>query len=89
MIFKKVFSVFPLASSNDLIDIDIYALCYTARSHSRTMKRKINNIIHCKDIFNAFRHCIDGSPFNWFSEGGNGLVCSQPLMLILPGSIFL
>ena len=49
--------------------------------------RKISNIIHCKYIFNAFRHCIDGSLFKWFSEGDNGLVCGQPLMLISPGSI--
>ena len=57
IIFKKVYLVFPTASSNDLIAIDIYALCYTARSHPTTMRRK-NNVIHCKETFNPFRRCI-------------------------------
>ena len=89
IIFKKSFSVFPAASSNDLFDTDIYALCYTARSRPRTMMRKINNIIHCKDIFNGCYQSINGGLLKWFSDGDNGLVCSQLLMLFSPGSIFL
>ena len=45
--------------------------------------------IHCKKILNWFCHCIGGSLFKCFSEEDNELVCSQPFMLISPGSIFL
>ena len=45
--------------------------------------------IHCKKILNSFFHCIGGNFFKRFSEEDNELVCSQPLMLISSGSIFL
>ena len=51
--------------------------------------RKINNIIHNEDIFNPSPNCTYGSSFEWFSAGDNKLVCSQSLMLIMPGNIFL
>ena len=87
--FKKVFPVFPTASSNYLIYIDIYAFCFTTRSRPTTMRRKISNIIHYEDIFNPSSLCIYESSFKWFSEGDNELACGQPLMLISPGNIFL
>ena len=86
MIFENVSLDFLLASSNDLIDIDICALCYTARIRPRTMMRKLTISFTVKI---SLMHCIDGSLFRWFSEGDNGLVYSQPLILILRGSIFL
>ena len=48
------------------------------------MRRKINNVIDYKDIFNLSPHCIYGNSFEWFSVGDNELVCGQPLMLVTP-----
>ena len=89
IIYEKVFPVFPIACSNNLIYIDITTFCFTTRSCSTTTRRKINNFIHNRDIFNPSAHCIYGSSFKQCSESNNELVCGQPLMLVMPGNIFL
>ena len=70
IVFKNVLLVFP-------INIDIYVFYVTTRNPPTSMRRKINNIIHSKDILNPSPHCINGTTFKWFSWGDNELVCGQ------------
>ena len=46
------------------------------------MRRKVNNIIQYKDIFDPSPHCISWCPFKWLIECDNEPACVQTYMLI-------
>ena len=66
IIFRKVFPVFPTASSNDLIYIDIYASCFTTRSRPTTMRRKVTILFTLKISFMHLLVVSMEAPLNGF-----------------------
>ena len=80
---KKFFRFFhqPRLSISSMLTSKVFR--FTRWGCPAVMRRKINDIIQYKAIFDSSLHCINQCPFKWLFECGSELVRVQTYMIRL------